>query len=104
MVRGDLFFLRSLNHFFADVCPPEKHENPPQTDPLENLSPWDHAQVIERKILFRIALTRALYDQMAPQLCPFYVPDPGPPGGLSGKIWIWRPQREALDLAARGEK
>ena len=28
----------------------------------------------ERQILFRIALTRALYDQMAPQLCPFYVP------------------------------
>ena len=25
-------------------------------------------------ILFRIALTRALYDQMAPQLCLFYVP------------------------------
>ena len=32
--------------------------------------PW----VQERQILFRIALTRALYDQMAPQLCPFYVP------------------------------
>ena len=28
----------------------------------------------ERQILPRIALTRALYDQMAPQLCPFYVP------------------------------
>ena len=28
----------------------------------------------ERQILFRIALPRALYDQMAPQLCPFYVP------------------------------
>ena len=26
----------------------------------------------------------------------------GPSGGLSGKIWIWRPQREDLDLAARG--
>ena len=37
---------------------------------------------------------------MAPQLCPFYVPGSGPPGGLSGKIWIWRPQREDLDLAA----
>ena len=30
--------------------------------------------VQERQILFRIALTRALYDQMAPQLRPFYVP------------------------------
>ena len=29
----------------------------------------------ERRILFRIALTRALYDQTAPQLCPFYVPE-----------------------------
>ena len=27
----------------------------------------------ERQILFRIALTRALYDQTTPQLCPFYV-------------------------------
>ena len=34
---------------------------------------------------------------MAPQLCPFDVPGSGP---LSGKIWIWRPQREDLDLAA----
>ena len=28
----------------------------------------------ERQSLFRIALTRALYDQMAPQLCQFDVP------------------------------
>ena len=27
----------------------------------------------ERQILLRIALTSALYDQMAPQLCPFHV-------------------------------
>ena len=26
-------------------------------------------------LLALIALTRALYDQMAPQLCPFYVPE-----------------------------
>ena len=32
--------------------------------------PW----MQERQILFRIALTRALYDRMAPQLCLFYVP------------------------------
>ena len=31
--------------------------------------------VQERQILFRIALTRAPYDQTAPQLCPFYVPE-----------------------------
>ena len=33
--------------------------------------PW----VQERQILFRIALTRALYDQTAPQLSSFYVPE-----------------------------
>ena len=65
--QGRPFFFRSLNYFFGGFLTPlEKHENPPQTDPLENLSPWDHAQMIERKILFRIALTRALYDQIRP--------------------------------------
>ena len=52
---------------------PKKYKNPPLTNPLENPDPWDHAQTIEREILFRIALTRALYDQMAPQLCLFYI-------------------------------
>ena len=42
---------------------------------LEPQGPRDPPFVKERKILFRIALTRALYDQMAPQLCPFYVPE-----------------------------
>ena len=43
----------------------------------QSLEPWDprdRTWIQERKILFRIALTRALYDQMAPQLCYFYVP------------------------------
>ena len=31
-------------------------------------APWDHAQMIEPKILFRIALTRALYDYFAKML------------------------------------
>ena len=35
-------------------------------DPRENLLPWDHAQMIERNILCRIALTRAMYDQIRP--------------------------------------
>ena len=65
MVRDLFFEKRKL--FFSRICdPPEKHENPPWTTPSENLSPWDHAQMIERKILFRIALTRALYDQIQP--------------------------------------
>ena len=90
-----LFLLRSLNYFFADVwhllescknhfpmvrgffvekCklsfsrfdPPEKHENLPRTTLPGIQEPWDHAQMIERKILFRLALTRALYDQIRP--------------------------------------
>ena len=61
----DLFF-EKFKLFFADLWPLEKHENPPPPHPLENPDPWDHAQMIERKILFRIALTRALYDQIRP--------------------------------------
>ena len=38
---------------------------------LQETNPWDHALVKERNALFQIALTRALYDQMAPQLCHF---------------------------------
>ena len=50
----------------------------------------DRACVKERKILFRIALTRALYDQMAPQLCPFYFP--GKPRSFSSFCFeIWYP-------------
>ena len=41
---------------------------------LELQGPRDPPCVKERKTIIRIALTRALYDQMAPQLCPFYVP------------------------------
>ena len=66
MVR--IFFLEKCELFFSRIFDrPEKHENPPWTTPPENLSPWDHAQMIEREILFRIALTRALYDQIRPQ-------------------------------------
>ena len=41
---------------------------------LETKGPRDPPWVQERQILFRIALTRALYDQMAPQLYQFYIP------------------------------
>ena len=54
-------------HVFSHFRPPQKgHENPRFPFPLQNLVPWDHAQMIERKILCRIALTRALYDQIRP--------------------------------------
>ena len=67
MVRGDLFF-EKFKLFVSRIFepPPEKHENPPPPHPPEIQEPWDHAQMIERKILFRIALTRALYDQIRP--------------------------------------
>ena len=66
MVRGDLFF-EKLKLFFSRIVDTiNKHENPPRTTPPEIQDPWDHAQMIERKILCRIALTRALYDQIRP--------------------------------------
>ena len=40
---------------------------------LEETSPWDPAHVKERRIWRPIASTRALYDQMAPQLGQFEV-------------------------------
>ena len=64
--QGILVFLTSEFFFHRFLTPPEKHENLPWTTTPESLCPWDHAQMIERKILFRIALTRALYDQIRP--------------------------------------
>ena len=63
--------------YFQDILQrlcgrPKKYKNPPLTSPHKNLLPWDHAQMIERKILCRIALTRAPYDQK-------YVSDFDPP-------------------------
>ena len=54
--------------------PSDNHENTTSRTLLEPEGPRDLPCVKERDILFRIALTRALYDQMAPQLCHFYVP------------------------------
>ena len=42
---------------------------------LQPQGPREPPCVKERTILFRVALTRALYEQMAPQLCPFHVPE-----------------------------
>ena len=55
-----------FRYFFPFLTPPKSHENPSFPLPLQNPFPWDHAQMIERKILFMIALTRALYDQIRP--------------------------------------
>ena len=64
-----------VNHFHdLKKKGPKKHETPTFRASLEPWGPRDPPYVQERQILFRIALTRALYDQTAPQLCPFYVP------------------------------
>ena len=55
-----------FSYFFPFLTPQKSHENPSFPFPLQNPFSWDHAQMIERKILFRIALTRALYDQIRP--------------------------------------
>ena len=52
-------------HVFS-VSTLQSHENPGFPLPLQNLARCDHAQMMERKILCRIALTRALYDQIRP--------------------------------------
>ena len=64
---------RSLSSFFFEKWLPENHENTTFQTFLEPWGPRDRPWIQERKILFRIALTRALYDQMAPQLCRFYI-------------------------------
>ena len=56
------------------MTPPENHEKTTFRAFLETEGPRDPPWMQERQILFRIALTRALYDQTAPQLCLFYVP------------------------------
>ena len=61
-------------HVFLEKYFFEKHENRTFRASLEPWGPRDPPYVQERQILFRIALTRALYDQTAPQLSSFYVP------------------------------
>ena len=67
--------LRSVSSFFVfENDPPGNHENMTFRAFLETKGPRYPPWVQERQILFRIALTRALDEQMAPQLCPLYVP------------------------------
>ena len=69
-------FLRHFNFF--DFRPTrQKPENDAEITScyrsLEENSPWDHAQIKERRTWRSIARSRALYNQMAPQLCVFYI-------------------------------
>ena len=74
------------------ICDLPKKQKSPLTDPHKNPDPWDHAQMIERKILCRIALTRAPETQTRPYFFQKYFSifvnfDPRGPllqGGLSG--------------------
>ena len=73
---GDQFALieSSGDQNLTNFIPP-KYNNPPLTTPHENLSPWDHAQMIERKILCRLALTRARETQTRPYFFQKYFPN-----------------------------
>ena len=73
-------------HVFLEKYFSENHENRTFRASLEPWGPRDPPYVQERQILFRIALTRALYDQTAPQLCPFYVPEKL---SFSCLVFIW---------------
>ena len=72
---GQIMDIRFLNIFDSEqifkirclICFDfEKSKNPICSKSLLETSPWDHAPVKEFKILFQIALTRVLYDQMTP--------------------------------------
>ena len=73
-------------HVFLEKYFSENHENRTFRASLEPWGPRDPPYVQERQILLRIALTRALYDQTAPQLCPFYVPEKL---SFSCLVFIW---------------
>ena len=65
--RGFEGILKTLDFLeLLELQSAKHHEHPRFPLPLQNPFPWDHAQMIERKILCRIALTRALYDQIRP--------------------------------------
>ena len=67
--------LRSFSSYFFETCTPGNHEKTTFRAFLETKGPRDLPCVQERQILFRIALTRALYDQIASQLCHFTFQD-----------------------------
>ena len=91
---------------FFPLTPPKSHENPMFPLPLQIKDSWDHAQMIERKILCRIALTRALYDQIRPYFFQKYssnfvsVDPPVPP---PNKIQKSTPS-DHLDLPVGGKE
>ena len=59
---------------FVDNAPWKDHDKITSRASLEPQGPRDRACGKEREVLCKIALTRALYNQTAPQLCHVYVP------------------------------
>ena len=59
---------------FFCICFQKKHENTTFPASLEPQGPRDLPSMKERKISYKMHGSRAPYDQMAPQLCQFYVP------------------------------
>ena len=66
-----------VNHFHI-VCvkkgPEQNHEHRTFRESLESQGPRDLPSMKERKNPYKMHGSRAPYDQMAPQLCQFYVP------------------------------
>ena len=66
-MRRATFLFEMFKIFVSRIVDPLKNMKiHPRRPPPEIQEPWDHAQMIERKILFRIALSRASYDQIRP--------------------------------------
>ena len=78
-----------VNHFH--ICFKKKskknHENQTFRESLESQGPRDLPSMKERKISYKMHGSRAPYDQMAPQLCLFYVPGQPSKKTLFEKPW-----------------
>ena len=74
LCKNDSSMVRAHFFFLFENCLSTNDEKTFLWASLEPQGPRDPPCVKERTLLFRIALRRVLYDQMAPQLCPFYVP------------------------------
>ena len=86
-----------LKCFFLKISPLNNHEKMTFRASLTPQGPRDRACGKEREILYRIGLTRALYDQLAPQLCPFYVP--GKLRSFSSCLFeSWSPFQESITI------
>ena len=70
---GPIFETYYLDFRLANQKSKKNAETTTLNRSLEETSLWDHSQIKEHRTWRSIAKSRALYDQMAPQLCLFYV-------------------------------